>query len=226
MIHVIMLTAPYAVFALIAAVTADFGSEIIVVLIRYALVVIIGLTFHLIVVYAVAIKALTRTSIKAFFKGIRPAQIIAFSSSSSSATLPITMECAEENLGVPREISSFVLPLGATINMDGTALYQGVAAVFIAQVYGMDLHFTQQLTIVLTATLASIGTAAAPGASMATLVIVLKSIGVPIEGIGLILGLDRILDMCRTIVNITGDATCAMFVAAHDGRLAATPTSQ
>jgi len=226
MIHLIMLTAPYAVFALIAAVTADFGSEIIVVLIRYALVVVLGLTFHLAVVYALAIKIFTKTSIKTFFKGIRPAQIIAFSSSSSSATLPITMECAEENLGVPREIASFVLPLGATVNMDGTALYQGVAAVFIAQVYGMDLHFTQQLTIVLTATLASIGTAAAPGASMATLVIVLKSIGVPIEGIGLILGLDRILDMCRTIVNITGDASCAMFVAARDGTLATTPNSQ
>ena len=133
------------------------------------------------------------------------------------------MECAEENLGVPREISSFALPLGATINMDGTALYQGVAAVFIAQVYGMDLSLGQQLTIVLTATLASIGTAATPGASMATLVIVLKSIGVPVEGIGLILGLDRILDMCRTAVNVTGDASCAMFVAARDGRLA-TPT--
>jgi Na+/H+-dicarboxylate symporter len=218
-----MKTAPYAVFALIAAVTADFGSEILVVLFRYALVVLLGLVLHLTVVYSVAIKVFTKTKIKTFFKGIRPAQIIAFSSSSSSATLPITMECAEENLGVPREISSFALPLGATINMDGTALYQGVAAVFIAQVYGMDLSLGQQLTIVLTATLASIGTAATPGASMATLVIVLKSIGVPVEGIGLILGLDRILDMCRTTVNVTGDASCAMFVAARDGRLA-TPT--
>ena len=121
---------------------------------------------------------------------------------------------------MPREISSFALPLGATVNMDGTALYQGVAAVFIAQVYGMDLNLTQQLTIVLTATLASIGTAATPGASMATLVIVLKSIGVPIEGIGLILGLDRLLDMCRTAVNVTGDASCAMVVASMDGKLA------
>jgi len=219
MIHVIMKTAPYAVFALIAAVTADFGAEILVVLMRYALVVLLGLVLHLTVVYSVAIKIFTRTKIKAFFKGIRPAQIIAFSSSSSSATLPITMECAEENLGVPREISSFALPLGATINMDGTALYQGVAAVFIAQVYGMDLNIGQQLTIVLTATLASIGTAATPGASMATLVIVLKSIGVPVEGIGLILGIDRILDMCRTTVNVTGDSSCAMVVAALDGRL-------
>jgi Na+/H+-dicarboxylate symporter len=222
MIHVIMKTAPYAVFALIAAVTADFGAEILVVLLRYALVVLLGLALHVTVVYSVAIKIFTRTKIKAFFKGIRPAQIIAFSSSSSSATLPITMECAEENLGVPREISSFALPLGATVNMDGTALYQGVAAVFIAQVYGMDLDLGQQLTIVLTATLASIGTAATPGASMATLVIVLKSIGVPVEGIGLILGLDRILDMCRTAVNVTGDASCAMVVAALDGKLGKT----
>ncbi|MHC4519457.1 MAG: dicarboxylate/amino acid:cation symporter [Planctomycetota bacterium] len=226
MIHVIMKTAPYAVFALIAAVTADFGSEILIVLLRYALVVLLGLALHVTVVYSVAIKVFTGTKIRAFFKGIRPAQIIAFSSSSSSATLPITMECAEESLGVPREISSFALPLGATVNMDGTALYQGVAAVFIAQVYGMDLNLAQQLTIVLTATLASIGTAATPGASMATLVIVLKSIGVPVEGIGLILGLDRILDMCRTAVNVTGDASCAMFVAARDGRLATAPTSE
>ena len=223
MIHVIMKTAPYAVFALIAAVTADFGSEILVVLMRYALVVLLGLALHITIVYSVAIKVFTKTKIKAFFRGIRPAQIIAFSSSSSSATLPITMECAEENLGVPREISSFVLPLGATVNMDGTALYQGVAAVFIAQVYGMDLNLTQQLTIVLTATLASIGTAATPGASMATLVIVLKSIGVPVEGIGLILGLDRLLDMCRTAVNVTGDTSCAMVVAAMDGKLGQGP---
>jgi len=219
MIHVIMKTAPYAVFALIAAVTADFGHEILVVLLRYALVVLLGLATHLTVVYSAAIKVFTKSTVKAFFKGIRPAQIIAFSSSSSSATLPITMECAEENLRVPREISSFALPLGATINMDGTALYQGVAAMFIAQVYGMDLNIGQQLTIVLTATLASIGTAATPGASMATLVIVLKSIGVPVEGIGLILGLDRILDMCRTTVNVTGDASCAMVVAATAGQL-------
>lgn len=219
MVHVIMHIAPYAVFALIASVTADFGSHILVVLMKYALVVLLGLIVHMCIVYSTAIKLLTRTKVRAFFKGIRPAQLIAFSSASSSATLPVTMECAEENLGVPREISSFALPLGATINMDGTALYQGVAAVFIAQVYGMDLNLGQQLTIVLTATLASIGAAGTPGAGMATLVIVLKSIGVPVEGIGLILGVDRILDMCRTVVNVTGDASCAMVVSALDGRL-------
>lgn len=219
MVHVIMRIAPYAVFALIAAVTANFGSYILVVLLKYALVVLLGLVVHVGVVYPTAIKVLTRTKIRDFFRGIRPAQLIAFSSGSSSATLPVTMECAEENLGVPREISSFALPLGATINMDGTALYQGVAAVFIAQVYGIDLGLGQQLTIVLTATLASIGAAGTPGAGMATLVIVLKSIGVPVEGIGLILGMDRILDMCRTTVNVTGDASCAMVVAAMDGKL-------
>ncbi len=219
MVHVIMKIAPYAVFALIAAVTADFGAEILRVLAKYALVVLLGLILHACLVYSMAVKVLARTKVRSFFKGIRPAQLIAFSSSSSSAALPVTMECAEENLGVPREISSFALPLGATINMDGTALYQGVAAVFIAQVYGMDLNLGQQLTIVLTATLASIGTAGTPGAGMAMLVIVLKSIGVPIEGLGLILGLDRILDMCRTAVNVTGDASCAMVVASMDGRL-------
>ena len=219
MVHVIMHIAPYAVFALIAAVTADFGAEILRVLAKYALVVLLGLILHACLVYSLAVKVLARTKVSTFFRGIRPAQLIAFSSSSSSAALPVTMECAEENLGVPREISSFALPLGATINMDGTALYQGVAAVFIAQVYGMDLNVGQQLTIVLTATLASIGTAGTPGAGMAMLVIVLKSVGVPIEGIGLILGLDRILDMCRTAVNVTGDASCSMVVAALDGRL-------
>jgi len=219
MVHVIMLIAPYAVFALIAAVTAEFGASILVVLMKYAFVVLLGLIVHACIVYSAAIKLLTRTKIGAFFRGIRPAQLIAFSSGSSSATLPVTMECAEENLGVPREISSFALPLGATINMDGTALYQGVAAVFIAQVYGMDLNVGQQLTIVLTATLASIGAAGTPGAGMAMLVIVLKSIGVPVEGIGLILGMDRILDMCRTAVNVTGDASCAMVVSALDGKL-------
>ncbi len=219
MVHVIMRIAPYAVFALIAAVTANFGSYILVVLLKYALVVLLGLVVQVSVVYPTAIKVLAHAKVGDFFRGIRPAQLIAFSSGSSSATLPVTMECAEENLGVPREISSFALPLGATINMDGTALYQGVAAVFIAQVYGIDLSLGQQLTIVLTATLASIGAAGTPGAGMATLVIVLKSIGVPVEGIGLILGMDRILDMCRTTVNVTGDASCAMVVSAMDGKL-------
>ena len=219
MVHLIMKVAPYGVFALVSAVVADFGLGILFILLKYSIVVIVGLVLHVTVVYSLAIKLFSRQKIRAFFKGIRPAQLIAFSTSSSSATLPVTMECTERDLGVPREICSFVLPLGATVNMDGTALYQGVAAVFIAQVYGMDLTVAQQLTIVLTATLASIGTAGTPGAGVITLAIVLKSIGVPLEGIAIIFGVERILDMCRSVVNVTGDASCAVVVASTEGEL-------
>jgi proton glutamate symport protein len=146
-------------------------------------------------------------------------QVIAFTTSSSSATLPVTMEVAEEGLGVPKNVASFVLPLGATINMDGTALYQGVAAVFIAQVYGIPLTVPGQLTIVLMATLASVATAGVPSVGIITLTMVLTSIGIPLEGIALILGVDRILDMCRTVVNVTGDASAAVMVAATEGTL-------
>ena len=159
----------------------------------------------------------------AFFKGIRPAQLIAFSTSSSNATLPVTIECAEENLGVSEEVSSFVLPLGATINMDGTALYQGVAAIFIAQVYGIHLTLGDQLTIVVMATLASIGAAGVPGIGVITLAMVLETLGLPLEGIALILGVDRLLDMIRTTVNITGDASAAVVVAATEGELDRSP---
>jgi len=217
MVHIIMKIAPYGVFALISAVIADFGLDILRILIKYSLVVIGGLALHITIVYSLAIKMFSKLKVGDFFRGIRPAQLIAFSSGSSSATLPVTMECTERDLGVSRQIVSFALPLGATINMDGTALYQGVSAVFIAQVYGMDLTVAQQLTIVLTATLASIGTAGAPGVGMITLAIVLKSIGVPLEGIGIILGVERILDMCRTVVNVTGDASCAVVVASTEG---------
>ena len=154
-----------------------------------------------------------------FFKGIAPAQMLAFSTSSSAATLPVTMERCEDHLGVSEEVSSFVLPLGATINMDGTSLYQAVAAVFIAQAFGYDLDISQQLTIVLTATLASIGAAAVPGAGMVMLVIVLSAIGIDPEGIALIFAVDRILDMLRTVVNVTGDATVATVVAATEGQI-------
>ena len=217
MVHIIMKIAPYGVFALISAVIADFGLDILRILIKYSIVVIAGLVLHITIVYSLAIKMFSKLKVGDFFRGIRPAQLIAFSSGSSSATLPVTMECTERNLGVSRQIVSFALPLGATINMDGTALYQGVSAVFIAQVYGMGLTVAQQLTIVLTATLASIGTAGAPGVGMITLAIVLKSIGVPLEGIGIILGVERILDMCRTVVNVTGDASCAVVVASTEG---------
>ncbi|MCU0643163.1 MAG: dicarboxylate/amino acid:cation symporter [bacterium] len=221
LVHIIMEFAPYGVFALIATIIGEFGLGILGPLFKYSIIVIVGLFLHIAITYTLALKILAKGRIKLrrFYRGIRPAQLIAFSSSSSSATLPVTMECVEENVGVSKEISSFVLPLGATINMDGTALYQGVASVFIAQVFGMDLTLGQQLTIVLMATLASIGAAGVPGVGMITLTMVLKQIGIPLEGIALILGVDRILDMCRTIVNITGDATCAAIVAFSEGQL-------
>lgn len=223
MVHIIMEVAPYGVFALIAAVVADFGLGILRTLVTYCAVVLLGLLVHMLFVYSVVLSAFTRTSIAKFLRGIRPAQLVGFSCSSSSATLPVTIECVTENLGVSPSICSFTLPLGATINMDGTALYQGVAAVFLAQLYGMNLDFGQQLTVVLTATLASIGTAGIPGAGIIMLAIVLTSVGVPLQGIGIIMGLDRFLDMCRTVVNITGDATCAMVVAATEGPLSSAP---
>jgi len=219
MVHIIMKLAPYGVFALISAVVADFGLGILFILLKYSLVVVVGLILHVTIVYSSAIKLFSKQRVGTFFRGIRPAQLIAFSSASSSATLPVTMECTEKNLGVPGQIASFALPLGATINMDGTALYQGVSAVFIAQVYGMGLTVPQQLTIVLTAVLASIGTAGTPMAGVITLAIVLKSIGVPLEGIALIMGVERILDMCRSVVNVTGDASCAVVVASSEGEL-------
>jgi len=219
MVRIIMKLAPYGVFALISAVVADFGLGILLILLKYSLVVIVGLILHVTIVYSSAIKLFSKQSIGTFFRGIRPAQLIAFSSASSSATLPVTMECTEKNLGVPGQVASFALPLGATINMDGTALYQGVSAVFIAQFYGMGLTLPQQLTIVLTAVLASIGTAGTPMAGVITLAIVLKSIGVPLEGIALIMGVERILDMCRSVVNVTGDASCAVVVASSEGEL-------
>jgi len=219
MVHIIMKIAPYGVFALIAAVVADFGLGILVMLAKYSVVVVAGLVIHALIVYSSAIKIFSKLSVTSFFRGIRPAQLIAFSSGSSSATLPVTMECTGKNLGVSPYVCSFALPLGATINMDGTALYQGVSAVFLAQIYGMDLSVGQQLVVVLTATLASIGTAGTPGAGIVTLAIVLRSIGVPLEGIGIIMGVERILDMCRSAVNITGDASCAVVVASTEGQL-------
>jgi Na+/H+-dicarboxylate symporter len=171
------------------------------------------------VVYPALLKAFTKVTYVDFFKAIRPAQLLAFSTSSSSATLPVTMKQVEEELGVSEQVSSFVLPLGATVNMDGTSLYQGVAAVFIAQALGMDLSITQQLMIVLTATLASIGSAGVPGAGLIMLIIVLESIGVPAAGIALIIAPDRILDMFRTVVNVTGDAVVCTVVASTEGEL-------
>ena len=218
LVEMIMYFAPYGVFALIAktisSVSGDISqiSSILSALLFYMGVVIAGLFMHMSLTYISILKFFTNISLKHFFKSIGPVQLVAFSTSSSGATLPVTMKRCEKDLGVSEEISSFVLPLGATINMDGTALYQGVAAVFIAQAIGIDLTFADQFTIVATAVLASIGTAAVPGAGIIMLVIILEAINVPSQGIALILGVDRILDMIRTTTNVTGDATiaCAM----------------
>jgi Na+/H+-dicarboxylate symporter len=216
MVDFIMMIAPFGVFALISSTIAEFGFDIITTIIWYIVCVLLGLILHTIIVYSFLVKSMGKMSPMFFFKGMRNAQAIAFSTSSSAATLPVTFECVEENLGVPKQISGFVLPLGATINMDGTALYQGVATVFIAQVYGMDLDLAQQITIVFTAVLASIGTAPVPGVGIIMLIMILQAVNVPPEGIALIIGVDRILDMSRTITNITGDAAVAVAVAGSE----------
>lgn len=213
LIDIIMLAAPYGVFALLAALVVESPSaDLFAALAMYAVTVLIGLACMM-GVYAGIVWVFTRKSPTFFFKGIAPAQLLGFSTSSSAATLPVTMERVEEHLGVPKEVSSFVLPIGATINMDGTSLYQAVAAVFIAQAFGMDLSLSAQLGIIVTATLASIGSAAVPGAGMVMLVIVLAQAGIPEAGLALIFAVDRPLDMCRTTVNITGDAAVSMMVA-------------
>ncbi|MEM1057190.1 MAG: dicarboxylate/amino acid:cation symporter [Bacteroidota bacterium] len=225
-VDIIMLMAPIGVFALIAStITTTAGDDVgqILALLGalgvYCLVVIGGLILHTLITYGALLKTLTPMKIKTFLAGIAPAQLVAFSTSSSGATLPVTMERCEEELGVSEEVSSFVLPLGATINMDGTALYQAVAAVFIAQTLGLEIGLSGQIAIVLTAVLASIGTAAVPGAGIIMLVIILQTIDVPAEGIALILGVDRILDMMRTVTNVTGDATVATVVASSEDQL-------
>ncbi|QCW99989.1 dicarboxylate/amino acid:cation symporter [Aggregatimonas sangjinii] len=222
MVDLIMLTAPVAVFALLANVVVSSGDpDLLLALLKYAGVVLLGLLL-MIVFYSLVVSTFTRYNPLSFLSKMAPAQLLAFSTSSSAATLPVTMERVEEHIGVDKEVSSFVLPVGATINMDGTSLYQGVAAVFISQALGFDLTFGDQLTIVLTALLASIGSAAVPGAGMVMLVIVLESIGFPPDklaiGLALIFAVDRPLDMCRTVVNVTGDATVAMMVAKSVGK--------
>ena len=222
----IMLFAPVGVFALIASTITNMAGEdpnqvisLLGSLAWYCLAVIIGLLIHGSIVYLGLLKIFTSLSIPHFFRSIGQAQLLAFSTSSSGATLPVTMKCVEEKLGASKEVSSFVLPLGATINMDGTALYQAVAAVFIAQASGIDLTAGAQITIVLTAVLASVGTAAVPGAGIVMLIIILEAINVPAAGIALILGVDRILDMCRTAVNVTGDAAVTAVIAASEKQL-------
>ena len=219
LIDMIMMAAPYGVFALLAALVVEAPSlELFQALALYAITLLLGLAM-MIVVYSIIVKIFTGRSPGSFFRGIAPAQLLAFSTSSSAATLPVTMECVEENLGVDKEVTSFVLPIGATINMDGTSVYQGVAAVFIAQAFGLDLGLSAQLGIIFTATLASIGTAAVPSAGIVMLVIVLAQAGIPEAGLALIFAIDRPLDMCRTIVNVTGDAAVSMLVGKSIGKL-------
>ena len=219
MVDLIMLFAPYAVFALLANVVVSSNDpDLLLALLKYAFTVIGGLLL-MITFYMILVSLFTKKNPIVFLKQLSPAQLLAFSTSSSAATLPVTMERVEEHIGVDKEVSSFVLPVGATINMDGTSLYQAVAAVFIAQALGFDLTFADQLTIIITALLASIGSAAVPGAGMVMLVIVLAQAGIPEAGLALIFAIDRPLDMCRTVVNVTGDAAVSMFVAKSIGKL-------
>lgn len=222
MVDIVMISAPYFVFALTAGLMGKLAGddpakllEMFKALGSYALTVVIGLSIMLFGVYPLIRRIMIgkSASYSGFFKGIGPAQLLAFSSSSSAATLPVTMECVNENLKVPQRISDFVLPIGATVNMDGTSMYQAIAVVFLAQFHQIDLDIAQQLTIVLMATLASIGSAAVPGAGLVMLIIVLGSVGLNPAWIAVILPVDRILDMCRTVVNITGDAAVATIIA-------------
>ena len=219
MVDLIMLAAPYGVFALLAALVVESPSlDLFKALGWYAITVVGGL-FIMIIIYNILVVVFTKKTPSFFMKAMSPAQLLAFSTSSSAATLPVTMERVTEHIGVEEEVASFVLPIGATINMDGTSLYQAVAAVFIAQAFGMDLAFSTQLGIIATATLASIGSAAVPGAGMVMLVGVLGYAGIPEAGLALIFAVDRPLDMCRTIVNVTGDAAVSMLVAKSVGKL-------
>ena len=225
LIDLIMLAAPYGVFALLAALVVEAPSlELFQALALYAITLPLGLAV-MIFVYIIIVRVITKRKVSFFMRGIAPAQLLAFSTSSSAATLPVTMECVEDNLGVDEEVASFVLPIGATINMDGTSVYQGVAAVFIAQAFGLDLSLSAQLGIVLTATLASIGTAAVPSAGIVMLLIVLAQAGIPEAGLALIFAIDRPLDMCRTIVNVTGDAAVSMIVGKSIGKLKDPPVA-
>jgi Na+/H+-dicarboxylate symporter len=214
-VHFIMKLAPYGVFALVASVIGEYGTTIIFTLISYFITTLVALAVHVFFFNSAIIKFFTGMKVSDFWRGVYPALLVAFSTSSSSATIPVSIECAEDNLKVKPEVASFVLPLGATINMDGTAIYQSVSAVFIATVYGIELTLVDQLTIIFTATLASIGTAGAPQVGIIMLTLVLQSIGIPLEGIALILGVERFLDMARTTVNVTSDLSCTSLISYH-----------
>jgi len=226
MVDIVMKASPFFVFALLAGVIAKMADtpgevlEIFIGLGSYSITLVLGLFFMVFIFYPLVMKIFVRKlSYKEFFKNISPAQFLAFSTSSSAATLPVTMECIEDNMGVSKNVSSFVLPIGATVNMDGTSLYQAVAVVFLAQLHMVDLTFAQQMTIVLTATLASIGAAATPSAGLVMMIIVLQSVGLNPAWVAIIFPVDRILDMCRTVVNITGDATVSTIIAKSEGEL-------
>ena len=223
MVEIVMKAAPYFVFALMAGVVAKMADtpkevfEIFKSLGTYSVAVFVGLTFMIFIFYPTLVRIFARIRYAEFFRKISPAQFLAFSTSSSAATLPVTIECVEENVGVSKSVAGFVLPIGATVNMDGTSLYQTVAVLFLAQMHMVDLSLGQQLTIVLTATLASIGSAAVPSAGLVMLMVVLISVGLNPAWIAIIFPVDRILDMCRTVVNVTGDASVATMVAATEG---------
>lgn len=226
LVEYIMIIAPYGVFALIASLIVEIAGtdpakavELLLALLWYSITVLGGLFIMMTLVYPLMLKMFSKIKYFDFFKGMRPAMLLGFSTSSSSATLPVTMDRVEKHLGVSEQVSSFVLPLGATINMNGTSLYQGVAAVFIAQALGLNLSLGAQVMIVVTATLAAVGSAGVPGAGMVMLVIVLESVGIPTAGIALIIAPDRILDMVRTMVNLTGDASVAVVVASTENEL-------
>jgi Na+/H+-dicarboxylate symporter len=217
-VEMIMKIAPYGVFILIAAVAGRFGYSVLLSLLKYVVVTIAAMIVFTVTFYPASLK-LSGMSPTYFFKKFYEVMVFAFSTSSSNAALPVNLRVSEEELGVSRDVASFVLPLGATVNMNGTAIYQGVSTIFIAQVYGIELHIAQLATVVITATLASIGAAGVPGIGFITLTIVLEALGIPLEGLALILGVERILDMTRTAVNVTGDSACAVWVAKTEGEL-------
>ncbi len=222
----IMALAPLGVLALMATTVGKVGLSVFRPLALYMATVVAGLGIHACIVLPLLLGFLGRVSLRGFFKSMVPALATAFSTASSAATMPLTMECLEKKARIPNQVVSFVIPLGATVNMDGTALYEAVAAIFIAQAYGIHLTLPQQLIVSLTATLASIGAAAIPGAGLVTMVIVLKAVNLPLEGIGMILAVDRILDMCRTTVNVWGDACGSAIVARLEGLLAPSPSKE
>jgi DAACS family dicarboxylate/amino acid:cation (Na+ or H+) symporter len=216
-IHIAMKLAPIGVACLVFSVVARLGLDVVVILGKYVLVVMIGLTLHMFGVYSLVLKFVIGVSPVHFFRRIRVVILTAFSTSSSNVTLPTALEATEKNLGVPKKITNFVLTLGSTANQNGTALYEGVTVLFLAQFFGIHLTMAQQITVVLASVLAGVGTAGVPGGSLPVIVLVLQSVGVPGEGIGVILGVDRILDMSRTVLNVTGDITAAMYVAKSEG---------